>query len=175
MNTVRTILGQAALGPDFLDSLDLKCALVGSGVRYPQEVYDAVSGWARLEPPSNPYACNCLILPGEVAVHLNSNENSRFALRLENGKPLLFEDETPLAEVTFPLESGYYRQKTTAGHPFGSIAVLEGRSTLAFFYLWSCDYIKTNQTCSFCFQVKAEMAGYNLPSASPAEVAEIIS
>jgi hypothetical protein len=107
-------------------------------------------------------------------VHLHSNENSRFALRLENEKPVLFEDETPLAEVTFPLESGYYHQKTTAGHPFGSIAVLEGRSTLAFFYLWSCDYIKTNETGSFCFQVKADMAGYNLPSAWPAEVAEII-
>jgi hypothetical protein len=165
---------ETVISSDALSSLDLKCALVGAGVRYPQEVYDAVSGWARLEPPSNPYACNCLILPGEVAVHLHSNENSRFALRLENGKSMLFEEETPVAEVTFPVESGYYQQKTTAGHPFGSIAVLEGRSTLAFFYLWSCDYIKTNETCSFCFQVKADMAGYNLPSASPAEVAEMI-
>jgi hypothetical protein len=169
------ILHEPVLDSDALNSLDLKCALVGTGVRYPQEVYDAVSGWARLEPPSNPYACNCLILPGEIAVHLHSNDNSRFALRLEDGNPTLFEDETPLAEVTFPTESGYYQQKTSAGHPFGSVAVLEGRSTLAFFYLWSCDYIKTRETCSFCFQVKAEMAGYNLPSPSPDEVAEIIA
>jgi hypothetical protein len=87
---------------------------------------------------------------------------------------MLFDEETALAEVTFPVESGYGRQKTSAGRPFGSMAVLEGRATLAFFYLWSCDYVKTKETCSFCFQVQAEMAGYDLPSASPAEVAEII-
>jgi len=87
---------------------------------------------------------------------------------------LLFEDETPRVEVTFPEASAYYQQQTVAGHPFGSIAVLEGRSTLAFFYLWSCEYIKTRETCSFCFQVMADMAGYDLPSPSNAEVAEII-
>jgi hypothetical protein len=148
--------------------------LVGAGVRYPQEVYDAVADWARLEPPSNPYACNCLILPGEVAVHLHANPHSRFALGLQNGKPILLEDGTPVAAVTFPVVTSYYQQKTTAGHPFGSIAVLEGRSTLAFFYLWSCDYVKTRETCSFCFQVMAEMAGYDLPSPSYAEIAEVI-
>jgi hypothetical protein len=163
---------QLPAGP--LTSLDLKCSLVGAGVRYPQAVYDAVAGWARLEPPSNPYACNCLILPGEVAVHLHANENSRFGLGLQNEKPWLFEDGRPVVEVTFPADTGYYRQKTIAGNAFGSIAVLEGRSTLAFFYLWSCDYVKTRETCSFCFQVMAEMAGYDLPSASQAEVAEII-
>jgi Radical SAM superfamily len=175
MNPAHATLNGAALASDSLNSLDIKCALVGAGVRYPKEVYDAVAGWARLEPPSNPYACNCLILPGEVAVHLHPNENSRFALRLENGKPVLFDEEVPIAEVTFPVEAGYNQQKTTAGHPFGSIAVLEGRSTLAFFYLWSCDYIKTRETCSFCFQVMADMAGYHLASPSSAEVAEIIA
>jgi hypothetical protein len=159
---------------DPLAALDLKCALIGSGVRYPQEVYDAVAEWARLEPPSNPYACNCLILPGEIAVHLQPNEASPFALRMEGGKPMLFENGHPVVEVTFPRGSAYYQQKTMAGHPFGSIAVLEGRSTLAFFYLWSCEYIKTRETCSFCFQVRADMAGYNLPSPSYEEVVEII-
>jgi hypothetical protein len=165
---------QATSVSDSLMSLDIKCTLVGAGVRYPKEIYDAVAGWARLEPPSNAYACNCLILPGEVAVHLHANENSRFGLQLENGRPMLVENKTPLVEVTFPAERGYNHQKTTAGHSFGSIAVLEGRSTLAFFYLWSCDYVKTRETCSFCFQVMAEMAGYDLPSPSNAEVAEII-
>ncbi len=171
-NPPKPTIGKSAT--DALSSLDLKCALVGAGVRYPQEVYDAVADWARLDPPSNPYACNCLILPGEVAVHLHANDTSRFALALQDGKPVLFEDEAPVAEVTFPKASGYYLQKTSGGHPFGSIAVLEGRSTLAFFYLWSCEYVKTRETCSFCFQVKADMAGYNLPSPSYDEVAEII-
>lgn len=157
-----------------LQSLDLKCALIGEGVQYPQEVYDTVAEWARLEPPTNPYACNCLILPGEIAVHLHVNESSRFALRTDKGKTLLCEDDTPRAEVIFPARSAYYQQKTAAGRPFGSMAVLEGRSTLAFFYLWRCEYVKTRETCSFCFQVMADMAGYDLPSPSPAEVSEIM-
>ncbi len=159
---------------DALKSLDLKCTLVSAGVRYPQEIYDAVSDWARLEPPTNLYACNCLLLPGDVAVHLHANESSRFSLGLRNGKPVLLEEGQITSEVTFPRNHGYYRQKTSAGHPFGSIAVLEGRSTLAFFYLWSCDYVKTREACSFCFQTMAEMAGYDLPSPSNAEVAELV-
>jgi hypothetical protein len=157
-------------------SLDLKAVLVSAGIRYPREVYDAVSGWARLEPPENPYACNCLILPGEVAVHLNANPESRFSLKAEErGQIGLYEEHLRLSDVTFPAASAYYQQKTSAGNLFGSIAVLEGRSTLAFFYLWPCQYIKTNETCSFCFQVRADIAGYNLPSASNDEVAEIIA
>jgi hypothetical protein len=174
MSAATTSSNNPQFAADALKSLDLKCSLVGAGVRYPKDVYDAVAGWARLEPPSNPYACNCLILPGEVSVHLHANENSRFELGLQNGKPFLFEDGSPVAGVAFPEATSYYQQKTAAGHSFGSIAVLEGRSTLAFFYLWSCDYIKTRETCSFCFQVMAEMAGYDLPSPSNDEVAEVI-
>jgi hypothetical protein len=124
MITPTTSSNEPHLAVATLNSLDLKCALVGAGVRYPQEVYDAVADWARLEPPSNPCACNCLILPGEVAVHLHANPHSRFVLGLQNGKPILIENGTPVAEVTFPAATSYYQHKTTAGHPFGSIAVL---------------------------------------------------
>ena len=76
-NEVATLGGQKRRGrsiklenPDALTSLDLKSVIVSAGVRYPREVYEAVSGWARLEPPDNAFACNCLNLPGDVAVHL---------------------------------------------------------------------------------------------------------
>jgi hypothetical protein len=144
-------------------------------LRYPEEVYQSVASWARLEPPSNLFACNCLVLPGEVAVHLQANEQSPFALGLdEDGKTCLFHEDARLAEVTFPKASAYYAQKTSAGNPFGSIAVLEGKGTLAFFYMWRCQYIQTWETCTFCFQVMADMAGYPLPSPSYGEAAEII-
>jgi hypothetical protein len=158
-----------------LDSLDLKSTLVTKGVRYPRQVYDAVSPRARLEPPENPYACNCFILPGEVAVHLHANEQSPFALEVDgNGRVSLTYDGDHLAVVEFPDDCGYYRQNSAAGHPFGSLAVLEGRGTLAFFYLWTCDYIRTGETCPFCFQVRADMAGYPLPSPTDEEVAQVI-
>ena len=157
-----------------LNSLDLKCALVGAGVRYPQELYDAVAGWARLSLQATPTPVTAssfqarwqsISTPIRILV-------SRLACKTQN--PCCSRIGTPVAAVTFPAATGYYQRKTTAGHPFGSIAVLEGRSTLAFFYLWSCDYVKTRETCSFCFQVMADMAGYNLPSPSNAEVAEVI-
>jgi hypothetical protein len=158
-----------------VDSLDLKCLLIGSGLRYPDRVYNAVADWARLEPPSNPYACNCLILPGEVAVHLTANDGSPFALDLDgDGRVCLFHEESRLAEVSFPPATQYYRQKTSQGRPFGAIAVLEGTGLLAFFYMWPCEYIRTKETCEFCFQVRADMAGFDLPSVSDGEVAEII-
>jgi hypothetical protein len=156
-------------------SLDLKSVLIGAGVQYPEEVYQAVAKWARLEPPSNPYSCNGLLLPGEVAVHLHANAQSPFALGLDSdGKVCLFHENARIAEVTFPHASAYYAQQTSAGTPFGALAVLEGMGTLAFFYLWRCQYIQTKETCSFCFQVMADMAGFPLPSPSYEEVAEVI-
>jgi hypothetical protein len=158
-----------------VDSLDLKCLLLGAGARYPARVYDAVARRARLAPPSNPFACNCIILPGQVAVHLMPNDTSPFALDVDDGgKIALFHDSARLTEVCFPPPTDYYRQCTSAGRPFGSYAVLEGVGLLAFFYMWSCEYIRTKETCEFCFQVRAEMAGYELPSPTDDEVAEII-
>jgi len=161
---------------DTLDSLDLKSVLIGTGVRYPRAVYDAVADRARLEPPENPYACNCFILPGDVAVHLNANEASPYSLDVdEHGRVCVTHGDARLANVTFPAATDYYQHKTSGGHPFGSIAVLEGRGTLAFFYMWKCEYILTNETCPFCFQVRADMAGFDLPSPDDQEVAQIIA
>lgn len=169
------MLQQFDFDGESVTSIDLKALLISSGLRYPDSVYQAVSLWARLEPPTNLYACNCLILPGEVAVHLQANEQSPFALDLDSdGKVCLFHLGSRLAEVTFPKASAYYAQSTSAGNPFGSIAVLEGRGTLAFFYMWRCQYIQTKETCPFCFQVMADMAGYPLPSPTYEEAAEII-
>ena len=127
-----------------VDSLDLKCLLLGAGMGYPARVYDAVAGRARLAPPSNPYACNCVILPGEVAVHLMPNDSSPFALDLDsNGQVCLFHKGERLTEVTFPPATDYYRQCTGKGRPFGSYAVLEGAGLMAFFYMWPCEYIRT--------------------------------
>jgi len=130
---------------------------------------------ARLEPPENPYACNCFILPGEISVHLHANDQSSFALDVDgDGRVCLTREDEHLTEVEFPIDYGFYRQKTAAGHPFGSLAVLEGRGTLAFFYLWKCEYILTKETCPFFFQVRADMAGFPLPSPTEEEVTEVI-
>ena len=158
-----------------VDALDLKCLLIGTGMRYPARVHAAVAGRARLEPPTNPHACNCIILPGQVAVHLTVNETSPLALDLDDdGRVCLFHEGRRLTEVSLPPATKYYDQRAGAGRPFGAFAVLEGAGVLAFFYLWPCEYVRTRETCEFCFQVRAEMTGFKLPSPSNEEVAEII-
>ena len=160
----------------FVDSLDLKCWLIRAGMRYPERVYEAVAERSRLDPPSNPYVCNCVILPGDVAAHLNANDQSPFSLDLDrDGQVYLFHEGQPLTPVSFPPATEYYQQQTQGGHSYGSIAVMEGIGLLAFFYMWPCEYIKTGETCSFCFQVMADMAGFNLPSPAPEDVAEIVA
>jgi hypothetical protein len=159
-----------------VDSLDLKCLLIGNGMRYPASVHEAVAGRSRLEPPTNPYACNCVILPDDVAVHLTINDASPFALGLDDdGCVCLFHHDTRLTEVSFPPATNYGDQKTSQGRPYGAFAVLEGKGVLAFFYIWPCEYIRTKETCEFCFQVRADMSGYELPSPTEEEVAEIIA
>lgn len=163
-------------GSDVLASLDLKCALIGAGMRYPEHVYDAVAGHARLEHPGNPFACNCVFLPGDVAVHLTANETSPYGLDVDaEGQVGLYHEGERLCAVTFPPATDYYQQATPEGIPYGMFAVLEGDAVMAFFYMWPCEYVKTNETCTFCFQVRAEQMGFTLPSPTPEEVAEIIS
>ena len=157
-----------------VDSLDLKCLLIGMGMRYPARVHAAVADRARLEPPSNPYACNCIILPSEVAVHLTVDDASPFALDIDDGRVCLFHKGTRLTEISFPPATNYYSQRTSEGRPFGAYAVLEGAGLLAFFYMWPCDYIRTQETCEFCFQTRAAMTGFDLPSPSDEEVAQIV-
>ena len=100
------------LGGERVDALDIKCMLVRAGMRYPEPVYSAVEGKARLESPFNPFACNCVILPGDVAVHLNQNDTSPFALDLDaDGDVCLFYEGARLFPVTFPPPGlDYYRQ-----------------------------------------------------------------
>ena len=159
-----------------VDSLDLKCLLIGTGMRYPARVHEAVADRARLEPPSNPYACNCIILPGEVAVHLTVNDASPFALDLDDDgqvvpvSPWDAADRGVVPAGDELLPAADPRGPAVRGHsPCSRVAGL-----MAFFYMWPCEYIRTQETCEFCFQVRAEMAGFELPSPSDEEVAEII-
>ncbi|HSV75288.1 MAG TPA: radical SAM protein [Chthonomonadales bacterium] len=155
--------------------LDLKPLLVGSGVRYPAAVYEAAAGRARLEPPDNPYAANCFLLPGEVAVHLAPNDRSPFSLEAGgDGSIALCCVGSRVTEVSFPAPSDYGAQRTSSGTPFGGIAVLEGRGILAFFYLWGCQFVRTREVCAFCHQAQAEAAGLPFPSPTGDEVAEVI-
>jgi hypothetical protein len=124
-----------------VDSLDLKCLLIGNGLRYPAGVHEAVADWARLEPPSNPYACDCVALPGDVAVQLTPNEASPFALELDDDNEVCpYHHASRLTAVSFPPAMKYYSQKTGQGRPFGGLDVLEGLGVLAFFYMWPCEY-----------------------------------
>jgi hypothetical protein len=102
-------------GRGVLASLDLKCALIGAGMRYPEHVYEAIAGRARLEHPGNSFACNGVFLPGDVAVHLTANENFPYALDVDgDGQVALYPAQEHICEMTFPPATDYFQQTTTA-------------------------------------------------------------
>jgi hypothetical protein len=53
-----------------VDVLDLKTLLITRGINVPEEITTQYGRTHRLVPTSNPFACNCLLLPGRIPVHM---------------------------------------------------------------------------------------------------------
>jgi hypothetical protein len=122
---------------DEIDSLELKVLLITSGANVGPEVYDHYERSHRIS--QNPLECNCLILPGNVVVHMTDvGPTSPFGLKIaENGSAILICEGVPITDVSFPPQTDFYRQHTSTGRPFLGMAVLQGLDVLSFPYLWN--------------------------------------
>jgi hypothetical protein len=121
-------------------------------------------------------ACNCVILPGCVAAHVNANDESPFTVgATSDGRPCLEYRGRFVTAVELPPATAFYEQATTSGRPFGLYGVLEGMGILAFHYLWPCQFARSGEPCAFCFQALADVAGLDLPSPSAAEAGEMVA
>lgn len=170
------MLRQFQLGEQIVDVLDLKVLLVGNGADVPDSTYQAFGSRYRLADPSNLMACNCVILPGDVAAHLTANEESPFRIGISaNNEPCLEYNGQFVTEVSFPPFTTFYEQTTSLGRSYGLLAVLEGMGILAFHYLWPCQFARSGNPCAFCFQALADVAGMDLPSPTPEEVGEMVA
>lgn len=162
-----------------MDSLELKTSIITRGVNIPFKVFEVFGKTNRISP--DPQACNCLLLPDGIIVHLtNVGPMSPFTVDVsDSGKPYLAYNGILVTEVDFPQKSNFYEQVTSNGLPFLGNAVLQGVDVLSFQCLWPCDYAKAGFACQFCHvgglmeQLAKEKKPFP-PFPTPKDVAEIV-
>jgi len=164
-----------------VDVLDLKTLLITKGINVPEEITKQFGSTSRLAPTSDPFACNCLILPGQVSAHVfHIGPDADFSLTVHrDGRPWLTFRGQPVTPVEFPPATHFYEQQTRSGFPFRMMAVLQGLDVVSFPYLWPCRFALGGQPCHFCYQgnmtLEMKQAGQPLPPiASPDDVAEAV-
>ena len=138
------------LNSEEIDSLELKVLLITRGLSVAAEVYEQYGSSHRIS--QNPLECSCLILPGNIVVHMTDvGAQSPFRLEIApNGNASLSYEGTAVTDVSFPPKTDFYRQHTSTGRPFLGMTVLQGLDVLSFPYLWSCVYAQNGQACQFC-------------------------
>ena len=74
-----------------VDVFDLKTLLITRGINVPEEITTQFGRTHRLAPTSDPFACNCLLLPGRIPVHMfHVGPGADFSLACNSaGKPCL--------------------------------------------------------------------------------------
>jgi len=164
-----------------VDVLDLKTLLVTRGVNVPEEISSRFGRTHRIAPASNPYSCNCLILPGGIPAHMfHIGPAAEFSLAVnEAGRSCLTYRGVYVTEVDFPPATDFYRQQTSSGYPFNMMAILQGLDVLSFPYLWHCQFALGGLPCHFCYQgnrsLEMKRAGYPFPALpTPEDVAEVV-
>jgi pyruvate-formate lyase-activating enzyme len=169
------------LGGQTVDVLDLKTLLITRGINVPEEITGQFGRTHRLAPTSDPFACNCLLLPGRIPAHIfHVGPGADFSLAVDPaGNPWLTYREQPVTQVDFPPATRFYEQQTRGGFPFRMMAVLQGLDVVSFPYLWPCQFALGGQPCHFCYQgnmtLAMRQAGRPLPPiASPNDVAEVV-
>lgn len=114
-------------------------------------------------------------LPLGACTTFRWDENSRYRLRVADGKPVIFKDNTQfVSEIEFykrPAIDGV----TSDGTPFDRIGTFthEGGSFLIFSN--ECDLKRTGEDCKFC-NINSTAANYreqNIPLKSPRQLAEV--
>lgn len=163
-----------------VDVLDLKTLLITRGINLPEEITARFGHSHRLESTSNPFACNCLLLPGDVPAHLfHIGPEADFSLAVNAGKPWLTFRGHWVTEVDFPPPTAFYQQTSRRGFPFWMMAVLQGLDVISFPYLWPCQFALGGTPCHFCYQgnMSLEMklaCQAQPPIATPEDVAEAV-
>ena len=97
-----------------MDVLDLKTLVITRGINVPEEITAQFGRTHRLAPTSDPFACNCLILPGGIPAHMvHVGPGADFSLAVNPaGSPCLTYRGQPVTQVDFPPATRFYEQQT---------------------------------------------------------------
>ena len=176
-----TVAAPFCLDGQDMDVLDLKTLLVTRGIDVPEDVIAHFRPNHRLAPAGDPFACDCLILPGGVPAHMfNVGLGADFSIAIDSTEgPCLTYRGQPVTAVDFPPATRFFEQETSGGFPLRMMAVLQGMDVVSFPYLWPCQFALGGQPCQFCYQgnmtLEMKQTGQALPPiASPNDVAEAV-
>ena len=100
-------------------------------------------------------------------------EGSPYSLHQIDGKQFIFNNGTPLKEVTLPPPPRYYSLKTAHGIEYRKIALLHGSHCLASTVLQQCTYWHSPDRCAFCGIELSLQSRATTAKKTPQELAEV--
>ena len=94
-----------------VDPLELKTLLITCEINVPEEITAHFGSTYRLAPTSNPFACNCLLLPGGIPARLfHVGPGADFSLAVDAaGGPCLTCWGQPVTPVDFSPATRFYQ------------------------------------------------------------------
>jgi len=98
---------------------------------------------------------------------------SPYSLQSRNGEHHIFNDGSPLSQVTVPGIPGYYQLTTAQGIPYSSIALLHGNRCLGSTVFQTCRYWNSPQRCTFCGIELSLQSSATVPTKSPEQLLEV--
>ena len=142
-------LPQYRIGDQSLDALDLKVSILSQGIYVHDNVFERFEKTSRLS--RFPRSCNTMFLADRLPIYIaRTSPNSPFHLVVREGEPAVFHSGEFVTEVEFAPKPSFYAKKTSGGHLYGEMAILQGWDMLSFPYLWQCDLAISGTPCRFC-------------------------
>ena len=117
-------------------------------------------------------------LPGFTLPHGNSangkfNRWTPFSVKIENDKPVLYKEETPIGEIEFNIPNPLSQQYLSSGEQVKDILSISSQGGLHVMYSDECALKDLGEDCLFCaFNVRAQEGDRKVLLKSPKQVAE---
>jgi hypothetical protein len=102
---------------------------------------------------------------------------SKFRLKREDGRPVLYKEGRPLTEIQFYRRPRLLEYKTSSGEPFGHIANFGPEGGVGVCYSNECALKENGEDCLFC-NINSTADSYRAEQIfikSPAQVGEVVS
>ena len=171
-------LPQYRVGNQSLDALDLKVSILSQGIYVHDSVFEKFEKTSRLS--QFPRSCNTMFLADRLPMYIaRTGPETLFHLVVREEKPAILYDGEFVTEVEFAPKPSFYTHKTSGGHLYGEMAILQGWDMISFSYLWRCDIAISGNPCRFCHCGNATRQAVEAKqwvdfSYTPEEVAEVV-
>jgi len=115
------------------------------------------------------------VLPHGLHSNFRWDPESRFSLKVVDGKPVIFKNAEPVAPIEFHKRDRLYDGVTSDGVAYDRIATFDPEGSLSVFFSNECDLKHTGEDCKFCNINSTADAyrGKNIFLKTPRQVGEV--